>query len=189
MWEHEDRMYLSVKVDKENTLGLIAEVQNQIEKLKNTLANLKRTISVEEKAADPENKMSQKVYYLCDGKVPGCKKASCYTNGGTCKRTSNIDHAINFENVKGEYYREKENGKTLGEEWDEEHSAIYQYDSESKMWMNMKRKIIGSLILILVFAGLTVGIGLQGSEALIAWLVSLWVSGLIFLGAWFITFD
>lgn len=42
MWEHEDRMYLSVKVDKESTLGLIAESQNQIEKLKNTLANMGR---------------------------------------------------------------------------------------------------------------------------------------------------
>ncbi len=57
------------------------------------------------------------------------------------------------------------------------------------MKRNMKRKIIGSLILILVFAGLTVGIGLEGSEALIAWLVSLGVSGLIFLGAWFTTSD
>ena len=54
MWEHEDRMFLSVKVDEESVLGLIAKAQSQMEELKNTLAGLKRAISVKEKTADLE---------------------------------------------------------------------------------------------------------------------------------------
>lgn len=70
--------------------------------------------------------MSEAIYYLCDGKVPDCKKTSCYMHGGGCKRTNCIEHAINFEKTKSGCYREKENGKTLQEEWDKERSAISQ---------------------------------------------------------------
>lgn len=57
-----------------------------------------------------------KVMYLCDGKVSDCKKKTCYINGGGCRRTSKVEHAINFENIEDRYYREKENGKTFQEE-------------------------------------------------------------------------
>lgn len=54
MWEHENKMFLSVEVDGESVLGLIAKAQSQMEELKSTLADLKRTISVKEKTADLE---------------------------------------------------------------------------------------------------------------------------------------
>lgn len=40
----------------------------------------------------------QKIWYLCDGNVPECKKHICYKRVGDfgCKHTSDINHAINF---------------------------------------------------------------------------------------------
>lgn len=39
----------------------------------------------------------EKVFYLCDGRVPECSKSNCYlVNNGPCKRTTDIKHAINF---------------------------------------------------------------------------------------------
>ena len=71
-----------------------------------------------------ENNQS-KTWYLCDGKVPDCKKTHCYYKKveDGCKHTSDINHAVNFEKTRGGYYREKENGKTLQEEWTERRSA------------------------------------------------------------------
>lgn len=70
--------------------------------------------------------MENKIFYLCDGNVPKCTKTHCYkqTNDDTCRHTSDIAHAINFEKMKGGYYREKENGKTWQEECDEKSSTI-----------------------------------------------------------------
>ena len=44
--------------------------------------------------------------YLCDGKVPECKKTSCYLNGGYCWHTSDISHAINFRFMGSGRYSE-----------------------------------------------------------------------------------
>lgn len=53
--------------------------------------------------------MLEKLFYLCDGEVPECRKKGCYKNGGECKHTSNIKHAINFrKGVAGKSYYEKE---------------------------------------------------------------------------------
>ena len=61
----------------------------------------------------PEEQLSQesdrKVFYLCDGNVPECKKTFCYQNGGECRHTSDIKHALNFDIPrKGSCYFEKE---------------------------------------------------------------------------------
>lgn len=51
--------------------------------------------------------MDKKIFYLCDGEVPECKKRSCYKRGGECKHTTNIKHAANFrKSIKGETYFE-----------------------------------------------------------------------------------
>lgn len=62
--------------------------------------------------------MSEKIFYLCDGEVPECKKTHCYknTDDTPCKLTSDIAHAKNFEKTRVGNYREKENGKT----WEDE---------------------------------------------------------------------
>lgn len=51
----------------------------------------------------------EKVFYLCDGKKEDCKKNTCYKNGGGCKHTSNVKHALNFKRAgeNGSFY-EKE---------------------------------------------------------------------------------
>lgn len=49
-----------------------------------------------------------RVFYLCDGKVPGCNKSSCYTNGGECRHTSDITHAENFKPSFGGKFREQD---------------------------------------------------------------------------------
>lgn len=53
-----------------------------------------------------------KVFYLCDGEKEDCKKMTCYKNGGECKHTSNIEHALNFERVgkneKGTFYEKED---------------------------------------------------------------------------------
>ncbi len=43
----------------------------------------------------------QKIFYLCDGKVPKCKKDLCYKKGikNGCRHTSDIKHAVNFEKM------------------------------------------------------------------------------------------
>lgn len=48
MWEHEDKLFLSVKVDEESILGKIAKVNALAEELKRTASELKAMISVEE---------------------------------------------------------------------------------------------------------------------------------------------
>ena len=44
-----------------------------------------------------------KVFYLCDGMVPGCEmKEICYKRGGRCRHTSDVEHAVNFQkSVRG----------------------------------------------------------------------------------------
>ena len=43
--------------------------------------------------------MAEKVFFLCDGNVPECKKTHCYkqTDDDPCRHTSDISHAINFQ--------------------------------------------------------------------------------------------
>lgn len=48
MWEHEDKLFLSVKVDEESILGKIAKINALTEELKRTASELKAMISVEE---------------------------------------------------------------------------------------------------------------------------------------------
>lgn len=51
-----------------------------------------------------------KVWYLCDGERPECAKRTCFKNGGTCKHTRDIEHAVNFKKEKrGEHVNYKEN--------------------------------------------------------------------------------
>lgn len=53
-----------------------------------------KTVKTKEEGQE-EEKQEKKVFYLCDGKA--CtEKRSCYTDGGFCKHTSDISHAINF---------------------------------------------------------------------------------------------
>ena len=65
--------------------------------------------------------MDSKIYFLCDGDMPGCKKTHCYknTDDTPCKRTTDINHAKNFEKMPHGGYREKEDGKTWEEEIEE----------------------------------------------------------------------
>jgi hypothetical protein len=55
MWEHEDRLFLSVKVNKEGLLGKIAKACALEEELQNTLSEIKRLISVEEESQSTED--------------------------------------------------------------------------------------------------------------------------------------
>lgn len=48
MWEHEDKLFLSVKVDEESILGKIAKINALTEELKRMVSELKAMISVEE---------------------------------------------------------------------------------------------------------------------------------------------
>lgn len=60
----------------------------------------------------------KKILYFCNGKKPMCKKSRCYLNGGECKRTTDVNYAINFEkkvyknfdadniDIKDEYFLE-----------------------------------------------------------------------------------
>lgn len=42
-----------------------------------------------------------KIFYICDGKKPGCRKIDCYKSSKitqtTCMYTSDISHALNFK--------------------------------------------------------------------------------------------
>ena len=40
--------------------------------------------------------MDKPILFLCDGKNPNCTPERCYRQGGECKHTLNIEHAINF---------------------------------------------------------------------------------------------
>lgn len=57
MWEHDDKLFLSVSVNSDSVLGLIAEAQSQMECLKQTLQELKTAVAVKE--ADPEEPASK----------------------------------------------------------------------------------------------------------------------------------
>lgn len=48
MWEHENKLFVQVTVDKESILGTIAKAQSQMEELKQTISELKTAISFEE---------------------------------------------------------------------------------------------------------------------------------------------
>lgn len=52
MWEHENKLFVQVTVDKESILGTIAKAQSQMEELKQTISELKTAISFEEKTTD-----------------------------------------------------------------------------------------------------------------------------------------
>lgn len=39
----------------------------------------------------------EKIFYLCDGERENCKKRNCYKNGGDCRHTTDISHAMNFK--------------------------------------------------------------------------------------------
>ncbi len=43
----------------------------------------------------------EKIFYICDGKKPGCRKTNCYKDGKitgtTCMHTADIIHALNFK--------------------------------------------------------------------------------------------
>ena len=49
-----------------------------------------------------------KIFYLCDGKREKCKKTRCYKNGGECRHTTDINHALKFErkgsDKNGDFY-------------------------------------------------------------------------------------
>lgn len=47
----------------------------------------------------------KKIFYLCDGEDPTCRKRRCYKQGtGECMYTSNIEHARNFTRKKDAYW-------------------------------------------------------------------------------------
>lgn len=44
----------------------------------------------------------RKIFFLCDGEAPTCKKNTCYKRAGeknSCHHTSDITHAINFRTI------------------------------------------------------------------------------------------
>ena len=49
-----------------------------------------------------EVKRWKEFFYLCDGEREKCKKRNCYKNGGNCRHTTDISHAMNFER-RGKY--------------------------------------------------------------------------------------
>ena len=54
---------------------------------------------------------TKKIFFICDGDVPECEKTECYKRGGECKWTSDVRHAVNFEDLfdYGVYF-EKDRG-------------------------------------------------------------------------------
>lgn len=46
---------------------------------------------------------SKKIFFLCDGEVPECKKTMCFKNNKNdpCRWTSDIKHAKNFKDHGG----------------------------------------------------------------------------------------
>ena len=59
----------------------------------------------------------QKIFFLCDGEVPECKKTMCFKNNKNdpCRWTSDIKHAKNFKDhgEHGTYYEEEYESKTV----------------------------------------------------------------------------
>ncbi len=51
----------------------------------------------------------EKIFYICDGKVPECKKKLCFTKGKghPCRHTTDISHAVNFRQSGRNYYEKK----------------------------------------------------------------------------------
>ena len=52
-----------------------------------------------------------RVFYLCNGEVPHCKKTMCYKNnnaeGEVCRHTTDVAYALNFVKTDGHIsYRE-----------------------------------------------------------------------------------
>lgn len=39
---------------------------------------------------------TKKIFFICDGDVPECKKTGCYKRGGECKWTSDVRHAVSI---------------------------------------------------------------------------------------------
>lgn len=61
----------------------------------------------------------RRVFYLCNGEVPYCKKDTCYKNENAtddaCRHTTNVAYALNFEKVdKCISYFEKPNVENYG---------------------------------------------------------------------------
>ena len=53
--------------------------------------------------------MERRIWYLCDGEKPDCKKTFCYKKGGICRHTKDIQHAINFkQNHCGSFMEEQD---------------------------------------------------------------------------------
>lgn len=53
--------------------------------------------------------MKQKeVAYLCDGNKECCSSKDCFVNGGTCKHTKDIEHAISFSHISDYFYGDQE---------------------------------------------------------------------------------
>lgn len=59
-----------------------------------------------ENGKEPDGK-EQRVAYLCDGEVEGCKKRMCYKSGGNCRHTKDINHAIHYEKKGKSFYERK----------------------------------------------------------------------------------
>lgn len=93
----------------------VAGLDCAIEKAKQLVALLKKAAEIQAKEGWM---MDNKIYFLCDGEKEDCKRTYCYknTDDEPCKRTSDINHAKNFEKMRYGGYREKEDGKT----WEEE---------------------------------------------------------------------
>lgn len=73
------------------------QVTYQLKKLTDLL---EQTNMLLEQIASPPN-----VLYACDGEVENCRKTNCYAEGGGCRKTSDIEHAVNFEK-KHNFYTE-----------------------------------------------------------------------------------
>ena len=83
-------------------------------------------------------KKPQKVLYLCDGEVEGCKKHSCYKNNGRCNYTSDIMHAKNFHKIDAPYSVFYENKTASGET-----TAAIRVERKQLPVKKIKVKIIG----------------------------------------------
>lgn len=62
----------------------------------------------------------RKIFFLCDGEVPTCKKNTCYKRAGeknSCHHTSDITHAINFRKISnhkdGSYFENDQSRRNM----------------------------------------------------------------------------
>lgn len=60
-----------------------------------------------------------KCMFLCDGAVENCKKTHCFMNGGDCRKTSDINHAVNFKKWPNGSYSEMSQDEKMREKNDE----------------------------------------------------------------------